>query len=111
MGYSPLGRPILGPLVLVAAGGAVAVVPLRFADLLALVGGGSPVLGIGMGSAIALCGIGVHALPEFSTEIGAMAMALSILSIFGTLGGLLVGLLLGLIGGNLCIAWQPAGGE
>jgi hypothetical protein len=111
MGYSPLGRPILGPLVLVAAGGAVAVVPLRFADLLALVGGGSPVLGIGMGSAIALCGIGVHALPEFSTEIGAMAMALSILSIFGALGGLLVGLLLGLIGGNLCIAWQPAGGE
>lgn len=111
MDYSPRGRPVLGPLVLVAAGAAVALVPLRFADLLAVIGGGSPVLGIAMGGAIALCAVAVHALPDFSTEIGVLAMALSVLSLFGALGGLLVGLLLGLLGGNLCIAWQPASEE
>lgn len=110
MGYSPLGRPIIGPLVLVAAGVAVAVVPIRFADLLSLIGGGSPILGLAMGGAIAVCGIAVHAAPSYSTEIGVMAMALSILSLFGALGGLLVGLLLGLIGGNICVAWQPREG-
>lgn len=108
MEYSPVGRPVLGPLVLVAAGAAVALVPLRFADLLSIIGGGSPILGFAMGGAIAVCGVAVHAAPDFSTEIGVLAMALSILSLFGALGGLLVGLLLGLLGGNLCVAWQPA---
>jgi hypothetical protein len=66
MGYSPRGRPILGPLVLIGAGAVIAYVPLRFEGLL------------------------------------------SVLSIFGALGGLVVGLVLGLLGGNICIAWRPA---
>lgn len=107
MGYNPWGRPLLGPLLLIAAGVVIAAVPIRFADLLSIIGGGSPLLGLGFGGALILCAVGIHAAPSFSTELGVLAMALSILSIFGALGGLLVGLLVGLIGGNLCVAWKP----
>ncbi|WP_246987551.1 DUF6114 domain-containing protein [Halorientalis marina] len=108
MGYSPRGRPILGPLVLIGAGAVIAYVPLRFEGLLSIIGGGSPVVGFLVGGALACCGVGVHVAPSFSTELGVVAMALSVLSIFGALGGLVVGLVLGLLGGNICIAWRPA---
>ena len=111
MGYRPWGRPILGPLVLIVAGAVIAYVPLRFGDLLSVIGGGSPVVGFLVGGALACCGLVVHAAPSFSTELGVVALALSVLSIFGALGGLVVGLVLGLVGGNICIAWQATAEE
>jgi len=108
MGYRPWGRPVVGPLVLIAAGAVVAYVPLRFQDLLSIIGGGSPVVGFLVGSALACRGLAVHAAPSFSTELGVVAMALSVLSVFGALGGLVVDLVLGRLGANVCIAWQPA---
>lgn len=99
-------RPLAGPVVLVLAGVVIAAVPFRFGGLLAMVGGGSPVLGLLFGGSVALCGVGVAWKPTFSREFGVVAIAFSILSLFGTLGGLLVGLVLGLVGGNLCLAWR-----
>jgi len=101
--------PILGPLIVVAAGVVIAIVPFRFQHLLDLVGGGgNAAVGLMLGGAIVACGILAHVKHDFSTELGIVAMVLSILSLFGALGGLLVGLVLGLIGGNLMLAWKPA---
>lgn len=38
---------------------------------------------------------------------GSLAIVFSILSIFGSLGGLFIGLILGIIGGILGIIWNP----
>lgn len=100
--------PILGPLIVVAAGVVIAVVPFRFNHLLSMIGGGNTVVGLMFGVLIIACGVLAHVKHDFSTELGVVAMVLSILSLFGAFGGLLVGLILGLIGGNLMLAWKPA---
>lgn len=99
--------PLLGPALLVVAGGVIAFAPLRFGQLLAMVGGGSPVLGALFGGLVALCGIGVRLKPTLSRELGAAAIAFSLLSLFGALGGLVIGMVLGIVGGNLCLSWRP----
>lgn len=100
--------PILGPLVVCAAGLVIAAVPFRFQDLLSIIGGANPVVGLGFGGALVACGVLAHVKYEFSTELGVVAMVLSVLSIFGALGGLLLGLILGIVGGNLLMAWKPS---
>jgi len=100
--------PILGPVVVIASGLVIAAVPFRFQSLLSIIGGSNPVVGLGFGGALVACAVLAHVKYEFSTELGVVAMVLSLLSLFGALGGLLVGLLLGIIGGNLLMAWKPA---
>ncbi|MFB6178186.1 MAG: DUF6114 domain-containing protein [Halorientalis sp.] len=107
MSESSTRGPILGPLVVVVAGVVIAVVPFRFQHLLSMIGGGNTVVGLFFGATMIACGVLGHLKYEFSTELGIVAMVLSILSLFGAFGGLLVGLILGLIGGNLMLAWKP----
>ncbi|MFB6163647.1 MAG: DUF6114 domain-containing protein [Haloarculaceae archaeon] len=107
MADEPARGPLLGPTVLVIAGVVIAAAPIYFADLLARIGWQSPAVGILLGALVALCGIGVYLLPTLSREFGVVAMALSIVSLFGALGGMLVGMLLGIVGGGLCVAWKP----
>jgi len=99
--------PILGPLVVIAGGVVIAAVPVRFQGLLSMIGGGNTTVGLGLGGAIVCCGVLAHVKQEFSTELGIVAMVLSVLSLFGAFGGLLVGLILGIVGGNLLLAWHP----
>jgi hypothetical protein len=101
--------PILGPLVVIAGGVVIAAVPFRFQALLSMIGGGNTTVGLGLGGAIVCCGVLAHVKHDFSTELGVVAMVLSVLSLFGAFGGLLVGLILGIVGGNLLMAWQPSG--
>lgn len=100
--------PILGSLVTIAAGAVIVVVPFRFQSLLSAIGGGNTTAGILIGGLIICCGIGAFIRGDFSTELGILAMVLSVLSLFGAFGGLLVGLILGIIGGSLCMSWQPS---
>jgi hypothetical protein len=79
-------------------------VPLRFSDLFAIIGGGSPLLGLLFDSALAARRVAVHAAPSFSSELGIVALALSVLSVFGAPGGFV----LGIVGTSLRIAWRPA---
>ena len=67
-------------------------------------------VGLAIGSALVLVGVAAHLRPSFTTELGAVAIVLSLASVFGALGGLVVGLLLGVVGGSLCVAWKPTAG-
>ena len=48
-------------------------------------------------------------MPQYVRLLGIFAMVLSVISMMGALGGLLIGTVLGVIGGSLGAAWDPAG--
>lgn len=99
-------RPFLGGTLLMLAGVIIAYVPVQFATELLLVGGSFTFLGLLFAVLVFLSGLFALKRPEFAQELGIFGVAMSILSIFGALGGLFVGLFVGLVGGNLCIAWR-----
>lgn len=100
-------RPVLGAVLLVIAGVIVAYVTVGYTR--PLLGIGGPFTGIGLWFGLLLCLTGIIALfrPHRSTILGILGVAFSILSVVGSLGGLLVGLLIGIAGGNMLIAWHP----
>jgi hypothetical protein len=102
-----LRRQILGSLLAVIGGVVIAVVPFHFGDLLAMVGWEPTLVGPLIGGLVTLSGLGALLVPDFSREFGILAMLVSVLSLFGAFGGLLVGLLLGLLGGSRCVSWKP----
>jgi hypothetical protein len=91
------------------AGVVIGYVPLQFAFELMLVGGSYTFVGATW--AVGVFQTGAFALyrPEFSTMLGVVGVALSILSLLGALGGLLFGMVFGIVGDNLCAAWQQGG--
>lgn len=101
------GRPFLGAVLLMLAGIVIAYVPLQFATELLLVGGAFTFVGLVFAVFVFLTGVLALVRPDLSTTIGVVGVAVSILSIFGALGGLVVGMAIGIVGGNLCVAWQP----
>lgn len=103
-------RPLLGAGLLVAAGLAIAYVPLQFTAELMLLGGAYTVIGILFSALVAFCGLAALAKPELSSVFGVFGAALATLSIFGALGGLFLGTILGTVGGVLCYAWEPPAG-
>jgi len=107
MGSQLTRGPIVGSIIVVLAGVVIAIVPFQFQKLLSVIGGGNTTVGLLLGGGIVLCGIGAFLKPDFSTELGIVTMALSVLSLFGAFGGLLVGLILGIIGSNMLLAWKP----
>lgn len=100
-------RPFLGAVMLLLAGVVIAFVPLQFATELLLIGGSLTFIGLLFATLVFLTGVFALLRPDFSREIGILGIAMSILSIFGALGGLVVGLVIGVLGGNLCMAWRP----
>lgn len=98
-------RPFAGGVLLMVSGLLIAYVPLHFATELLLIGGAFTFIGLLFAVLVFLTGVFALYRPEFSTMIGVIGIAMSILSIFGALGGLVVGMLLGIVGGNLCVAW------
>lgn len=81
-------------------------VAISYGKDLILVGSSTAYLGLVSSSLVFLIGVFALTKPEFSTIIGKVGVALSIISLMGTLGGLFIGMILGLIGSNLCIAWE-----
>jgi len=104
-------RPFLGGALLLLAGLVIAYVPMQFATELLLVGGSFTFIGLLFAVLVALTGVFALMRPDLSRELGILGVAMSILSIFGALGGLVVGMLVGIVGGNLCIAWDPSADE
>lgn len=100
------GRPFLGGVLLLLASALMAYVAISYAKDLILVGSSTAFLGLVSASFVFLTGVFALTKPEFSTMIGYVGGALSIISLMGTLGGLFIGMFLGLIGANLCIAWK-----
>jgi hypothetical protein len=99
-------RPFMGGVLLMIAGIIIGVVPLQFATELALIGGPEHVVGLIFATLVFINGAFALSRPDMSTMLGVTGIALSILSLFGALGGFFIGMLIGIIGGNLCIAWQ-----
>ena len=64
-------------------------------------------LGVLMGIATVALAVMILKVPERHQLWGASVLVLSILSIAGSLGGLLLGFILGLVGGVLAISWKP----
>jgi hypothetical protein len=69
------------------------------------------ILGLGgiiFGAIMIWSGTMLHAHPEEHVQWGAIVLTLSFLSIFTSLGGLILGFLLGGVGGIKAIRWKPA---
>ncbi|WP_136716114.1 DUF6114 domain-containing protein [Halorientalis salina] len=103
-------RPFAGSVMLMLAGLIILAIPLRLQFIFP--GPSKAALGIVFGAMVIACGVFALLKPGLSTLIGVTGIAMSILSLVGAFGGLVVGMLVGIVGGNLCIAWQhPARDE
>ncbi|MDN4595261.1 DUF6114 domain-containing protein [Polycladomyces subterraneus] len=74
---------------------------------MAFVPGSFAFAGMLFGTLVLSCGVIGWLMPQYVRLLGTFAMILSIVSIIGALGGLMIGTLLGIVGGSLCIAWGP----
>jgi hypothetical protein len=81
-------------------------VTLGYAPSVLLIGSSTAFIGLVISSFVFLTGVFALTKPAYSTVIGYVGIALSFISIMGTLGGLLIGMFLGIIGSCLCIAWE-----
>lgn len=103
-------RPFMGGVLLCLAGIIISWVPMQILPDLIFIGGrmtGFLAIGALLGVGVFLSGAFALTKPAYSDTIGVVGVVLSILSLFGSLGGLFLGMLLGILGGNLCVAWQP----
>ncbi|MDR6226542.1 DUF6114 domain-containing protein [Desmospora profundinema] len=73
---------------------------------LAFVPGSFAFIGLLFGGLILACGVIGWWIPQYVRLLGGFTIVLSLLSLIGALGGMLIGMLLGLVGGALCIAWD-----
>jgi hypothetical protein len=99
-------RPFAGGTMLILAGMIIGAIPLRLQSIAATAGASKAALGIVFAAMVIACGVFAMVKPELSTLIGVTGVAMSILSLIGAFGGLVIGMLVGIVGGNLCIAWQ-----
>jgi hypothetical protein len=100
-------RPFWGGTLLLLAGLAMAFMPLVAAGALPFAVGsftGSAVL---FAVLLVLCGLSALTFPRLSSVVGLSGMLVSVLSVFGALGGYLVGSFFGGVGGLLTFAWRP----
>lgn len=104
-------RPVVPGLVTVLGGLVIGYVPMMVALKFALVPGNYMFVGVIFAILVVLSGLFAVGKPEFSSFFGALAIAVSVLSLVGALGGFFVGLLIGITGGSLLYAWQPPASE
>jgi hypothetical protein len=100
-------RPRLGLSCITLSGVATLWIPVNL-YWLAFVSGSFASAGLLFGTLILACAILGWLFPQNTRIIGVFSIILSVFSIIGALGGLVVGALLGIVGGALCIAWAPA---
>jgi Family of unknown function (DUF6114) len=100
-------RPRLGLSLITLSGLATLWIPVNL-YWLAFVPGSFASAGFLFGTLILSCAILGWLFPENVRILGVFTIILSVFSIIGALGGLVVGTLLGIVGGALCIAWAPS---
>ena len=104
-------RPFAGGTLLVLGGMIIAAIPIRLQMISATQGPSYSALGIVFAAMVVACGVFAIVKPQLSTLIGVTGIAMSILSLIGAFGGLVIGMLVGIVGGSLCVAWQEPGTE
>lgn len=100
-------RPFWGGTLLLVAGLAMGLIPTVAAGVLPFAVGsftGSAVL---FALLLVVCGLSALTFPRLSSVVGLSGMLVSVLSVFGALGGYLVGSFFGGVGGLLTFAWRP----
>lgn len=73
---------------------------------LSMIPGSLSYLGLLEGMIICALALLLLVYPRMSVILGAFIIILSIISIFGAFGGLIIGTLLGMLGGTLAVAWK-----
>jgi len=100
-------RPVIPGVVTALGGVLIGYIPLRVAMSMALVPQTYMFAGAIFGIIVVVSGLAAIGKPDLSSFFGGLAILVSVLSIVGALGGLMVGLTVGCIGGSLLYAWQP----
>lgn len=106
-------RPRAGLVLLILAGSFTLYVPVQL-YWLTFVPGNFAFTGILFGGLLLSCGIIGWFMPQYVRVLGIFGILISILSLVGALGGLVIGMLMGIVGGCLCVAWDrkpPKDGE
>ena len=98
-------RPFWGGVLLTLSGLVIGIIPMDLAMKFALIPTEFAFVGLIFAIFVVLCGLFALAKPQLAEFFGAAGMLISIISIFGALGGFVVGTLLGILGGSLCVAW------
>jgi hypothetical protein len=101
-----LQRPFWGSILILMAGALVLWGPvglMRFA----LFPGSTIWAGLLVGSLLVVMGLIQLFAPSYALITGAVAIVLSLISMFVALGGFVIGMFLGIIGGALGVAWKP----
>lgn len=101
-------RPFSGGAVLLLSAVVIGYMPFMIAIQTLTLGTSRSALGLLCAVLIAISGIAALTRPSHSTFFGVVGSALSILSLLGTFGGLLIGTLVGCVGGSLCVAWTDS---
>jgi len=73
---------------------------------LSMIPGSLSYLGLLEGMIICTLALLLLVYPRLSVILGAFIIILSVISIFGAFGGLIIGTLLGMLGGTLAVAWK-----
>lgn len=107
----PGERPYVGGSMLIVGGLISSYVPLVYVSELLLMGGRLAAI-LNLIYPLLIIGTGVLALvqPKLATVMGVVGIVVSVLSVFGSAGGMVVGLGLSFLGGGLCILWDVVTG-
>jgi hypothetical protein len=81
-------------------------VTFDYAPQILLLGSIPAFLGVVSSAFVLLTGMFALTKPEYSTVIGYVGIVFSVVSLMGSLGGLIIGMLLSITGSCLCLAWE-----
>jgi len=99
---------LIGGIFVLLAGFIVGVIGAIATFFVAGIGGIFGLLGMLWGIMMIIGAVMLYRSPDQHTGWGIVILVASILSWFGSAGGLVIGFLMGLIGGILGIIWHPA---
>lgn len=102
-------RPFWGGVIMILAGTLIGYIPLNLAMSVPLVPSHFAYAGLIFAVVVVLCGAFAIVQPTLATFFGIVGILVSIISIFGALGGFGIGTLLGILGGSLIVAWETPG--
>lgn len=99
-------RPVLGAVVAMTGGLLVLWIGINLAPILFVPHSGLYWSGLIIGLSMLTAGILVVFYPRLHVLLGAVTIVLSILSLVGAAGGLIIGSILGIFGGALIVGWN-----
>ncbi len=99
---------LIGGIFVVIGGLATAAIGAALTFFIGGIGGIFGLIGVVWGILIIVFAVMLNSNPNNHASYGALILVFSIVSWFGSFGGLLIGFLLGLVGGILAIVWHPS---